>query len=85
MSDQEATWPTAEHGAMKGCPTVRGRCPSCGNETLALGSGGYITCANLRCHLPTIVSDALERGPGWLDQWWIDSRAALAVVRKADR
>jgi predicted CxxxxCH...CXXCH cytochrome family protein len=82
MAENETMWPVTQAGAMKGCPVVKGRCPSCGNRTLGLGSGGYVTCANLRCHYPTLVSDALERGPGWLGEWLdlaADARARISA------
>lgn len=43
-------------------PVVVGACPSCGNESLFLGDGGYVTCAILRCPEPGAASDLLERG-----------------------
>jgi hypothetical protein len=42
-----------------GFPRVQGRCPSCGGNTLILGSGGYATCTLLRCADPLAPSKAL--------------------------
>lgn len=43
-------------------PVVVGACPSCGNESLFLADGGYVTCAILRCPDSGAASDLLERG-----------------------
>jgi len=43
-------------------PRVRGRCPSCGAESLFLGSQGYVTCSVLGCKDPGAPSDLLA-GP----------------------
>jgi hypothetical protein len=43
-----------------GHPAVRGRCPACNWESLFLGKGGYVTCANLDCPNPIAVSELLE-------------------------
>lgn len=51
------------HGAMRGTPVVRGRCPACGVASLGLGSGGYVTCANLSCSDPSAASDLLDGKP----------------------
>jgi hypothetical protein len=42
-----------------GHPRVRGRCPSCGSESLFLGSNGYVTCAVLGCKDPGAATDLL--------------------------
>jgi hypothetical protein len=36
------------------------RCPSCGSQTLFIGSGGHLTCGLLPCKNPS-VGDALKR------------------------
>jgi hypothetical protein len=36
------------------------RCPTCGSQSLFVGSGGHLTCALLTCRNPS-VSDAIER------------------------
>lgn len=41
-------------------PRVRGRCPSCGSETLFLGSNGYVTCSVLGCKEPGAATDLLS-------------------------
>lgn len=41
---------------------VKGYCPSCGNETLFLGEGGYVTCSLIGCENPTAASDILFDG-----------------------
>lgn len=46
-------------GPMKGCVRVAGRCPSCDIAALAVGSGGFITCANLSCREPDAASSLL--------------------------
>ena len=51
--------PRHEHGAMRGCPVVRGACPACGARSLGLGDGGYVTCASLSCPAPDAASAVL--------------------------
>lgn len=41
---------------------VQGRCPACGNPTLFLGSGGYVTCSIDKCPDPGLASDILADG-----------------------
>jgi hypothetical protein len=41
---------------------VKGHCPECGNETLFLASGGYITCSWVECRNPTAAADVLDDG-----------------------
>ena len=43
-----------------GHPRVRGRCPSCGAESLFLGSNGYVTCGVIGCKNPSAPTDVLE-------------------------
>jgi hypothetical protein len=43
-----------------GYPHVQGRCPACGLGSLFLASGGYLTCASLRCTDPTRASNLLH-------------------------
>ena len=50
---------TVQHGAAKGATWVQGACPTCGSRSLFVGSGGYITCANLHCSDPCAPSKAL--------------------------
>lgn len=40
-------------------PQVQGRCPHCRRESLFLGSGGYVTCAQLSCTRPDAATDVL--------------------------
>ena len=42
-----------------GHPRVRGRCPSCGAESLFLGSNGYVTCGVIGCKNPGAPTDVL--------------------------
>ncbi len=51
--------PIVSAGTGSGWPLVRGRCPACGAASLFLASGGYVTCAIIRCPNPTAVSDSL--------------------------
>jgi hypothetical protein len=43
-----------------GYPHVQGQCPACGLGSLFLASGGYLTCASLRCTDPTRASNLLH-------------------------
>lgn len=62
MVDQVNTTGLEPHPASpaRRMPTVAGECPACGNETLFLGTGGYVTCANLECPKPEAASELLE-------------------------
>lgn len=40
--------------------SVAGRCPACGNESLFLGDGGYVTCSRAECPNPAAASELLE-------------------------
>ncbi|MFE2017569.1 hypothetical protein ACFW9O_05865 [Streptomyces sp. NPDC059499] len=40
---------------------VRGCCPACGQPSLFLGAGGYVTCRRLECPQPDAASTLLER------------------------
>jgi hypothetical protein len=42
-------------------PRVRGRCPSCGSESLFLGAQGYVTCGVIGCKDPGAVHDSLSK------------------------
>lgn len=44
--------PVVRRGNAAGFPQVKGKCPACGWTSLFLGSGGYVTCANLDCPNP---------------------------------
>ena len=48
-------------------PRVRGRCPSCGSESLFLGTNGYVTCSVIGCKDPGAPTDILAAGPPALD------------------
>jgi hypothetical protein len=39
---------------------VAGYCPACGNRTLFLGKGGYVTCSLDVCPNPTAAADLLS-------------------------
>jgi hypothetical protein len=43
-----------------GYPHVQGKCPACGDASLFLASGGYVTCASLSCTDPSRASDLLS-------------------------
>lgn len=45
-----------------GYPRVRGRCPSCGSESLFLGANGYVTCSVIGCKDPGAPTDVLAIG-----------------------
>lgn len=42
-----------------GNPKVRGRCPSCGFESLFLGNNGYVTCSRVECKEPGSATNLL--------------------------
>jgi predicted CxxxxCH...CXXCH cytochrome family protein len=42
---------------------LKGRCPSCGSESLFVGSGGYVTCSVIGCKNPGAAHDALRPTP----------------------
>lgn len=46
-----------------GHPRVRGRCPSCGSDSLFLGSNGYVTCSVIGCKEPGAATDLLASAP----------------------
>ena len=49
-----------------GHPRVRGRCPSCGAESLFLGSNGYVTCGVIEgCKDPGAATDLLQQWKSW--------------------
>lgn len=53
--------PIVAAGVAAGWPQVQGACPACGSRSLFLASGGYVTCAIIRCPNPTAVADDLDR------------------------
>lgn len=38
---------------------IQGRCPACGLATLFVGDGGYITCSNIDCPRPDLVTELI--------------------------
>ena len=46
-------------------PLVRGTCPACGLDSLFLGAGGWVTCANLSCPDPGAAIDLLRPSATW--------------------
>lgn len=40
---------------------INTRCPSCGNTTMFVGSGGLLVCSWLKCKNPSALNDAHER------------------------
>ena len=44
-------------------PSIQGRCPACGGQSLFVGSGGWLTCSRLECPEPDAASTLLERKP----------------------
>lgn len=72
MSDKEApvaSAPKEENLAVpspdpdlgKHYPRLKGRCPSCGSDSLFRGHGGYVTCAVIGCKDPGAAYDMLSR------------------------
>lgn len=45
-------------------PWVKGRCPACKTSSLFVGAGGYLTCGNLPCPNPSLVTDLLAEDTG---------------------
>lgn len=43
-----------------GFPKVTGKCPSCGNDSLFLAAGGWVTCSVIGCLDPSAASDLLD-------------------------
>lgn len=43
-------------------PRIRGRCASCGAESLFLGAQGYVTCSVIGCKDPGASHDLLALG-----------------------
>lgn len=41
-------------------PRITTRCPTCGAQTLFVGSGGYLTCSFITCRNPSL-GEAIER------------------------
>lgn len=58
MSDTER--PQAGPWGSEPQPKIADRCPTCGAESLFIGTGGWLTCAVLRCKNPG-VGDAIEK------------------------
>lgn len=62
------------------------RCPSCGHQTLFIGSGGWLTCSWLSCKAPGLSSafaqahDAVLRA-GQLQHELDEARAEAAAMR----
>lgn len=48
-----------ERYANENHPRIRGRCPSCGAESLFLGAQGYVTCSVIGCKDPGAAHDLL--------------------------
>ena len=63
-----------------GFPRVRGRCPSCGSDSLFLGSNGYVTCAVIGCKDPGAPTDVLAVGVE-SDAWQWRNRALVAEAQ----
>jgi len=53
---------TIDHRQLDPHPKVQGKCPSCGAESLFLGSGGYVTCSVIGCKAPGAATDLLKLG-----------------------
>lgn len=54
-------------------PRIRTRCPSCGHDTLFIGSGGWLVCSWLDCKSPGAinhVADALFAAPPDPPEGW---------------
>jgi hypothetical protein len=55
--------PHGPAGASSAFPAVQGHCPACGDPSLFLGEGGYVTCSRAECPEPDAASTLLERDP----------------------
>lgn len=76
--------PVVESGVGAGWPQVKGECPACGNASLFLASGGYVTCAVIKCPNPTAVADRLELPrpePVELTDAEVDDALSISVPR----
>jgi hypothetical protein len=51
---------TAVTDQPKPFPSVQGRCPACGNSTLFVGTGGWITCSLDVCPNPSAADELLH-------------------------
>lgn len=51
---------TAPPGLALTFPQVQGACPACGHAGLFLGSGGFLTCAQLTCPNPSAADELLD-------------------------
>lgn len=49
----------------KDIPRIADRCPSCGNQTLFIGAGGWLTCSWIQCKEPGLTrAIAAQAAPG---------------------
>lgn len=39
---------------------ISNRCPACGNQTLFIAEGGWLTCSWLKCPNPCAIGDIAE-------------------------
>lgn len=72
-------------------PRINTPCPSCGNATLFIGSGGHLTCSWLKCPDPSVESMCerilirAEQAEAALTSRPADPPALVALVREAQR
>lgn len=66
---------------------VRGKCPACHNETLFLGSGGYVTCGWTDCPAPDAASQLLYMDMSTKIELkaWMDEDNHLRIRDQYDR
>ena len=84
VADDTQTPQAEAFGNVDKFPKVQGRCPSCGRESLFLGSGGYVTCSIIGCADPDAAHDALTPAP--TPQTTDDVREAVArAIRDRNR
>lgn len=69
-------------------PKIETRCPSCGNATLFIGAGGWLTCSWIACANPSVGNaiDQLKEAARVLDaiRPLIDNTLAMLRDRDAD-
>jgi hypothetical protein len=63
-----------------GYPIVQGRCPACGAASLFLASGGFVTCASLRCPNPTQASYLLHALDPMTGPHTAEEKALIALL-----
>ena len=59
MTAEDRAALVADKWKQVGNPRIRGRCPSCGADSLFLGNNGYVTCGVIGCKDPAAATDLL--------------------------